>query len=144
MLERNALLVLGNYVYHGCDCSNVVDKDSFTIVCLMKLQRLTYYFTSECGEHIYYSFGVLCMSNIAQGRESSFHWFHFIKFWNNRIARRWYACWGEFRAYCVLWVNQEYSSWVIHETGVSFYSHEEMTPSSKEPDLDLLVHLQCS
>lgn len=51
-LERNAFLVLRN----GCDCSNVVDKDSFTIVCPTPLQKLTYYFAQNAAN----AYTILC------------------------------------------------------------------------------------
>lgn len=68
LLKRNAFLVLGNHVYNGCDSSKYVDKDCFAIACLMTLQKLTYYFTRACSEHIYFPSGELCRINIVLDR----------------------------------------------------------------------------
>ncbi len=108
--ERNAFLVLGNHACHGCDCSNYVDKDSFAIVCLMTLQKLTYYFVPACGKHIYRSSGVLCRTNRVQERKRH----HFTVFFAvNFVTTAQPKDDMLDEGYCILWVKQQYNAWVL-------------------------------
>lgn len=114
--ERNAFLVLGNRVYHVCDCSNDVDKDSFAIVRLVTLQKLTYV-APAWRKHIYNSSVELCITtNWTTTKVSPLQTFHHIKYvirGQQKYGMLSRGCW------VILWVKQKYKG--NTKRGFSFY-----------------------
>lgn len=135
-------LVFESHIYHGCDCSNYEDKDSFAIVCLKSFQKLTYYFAQACSKPTCYSSGVCAELTQYKKERVAISLFSLYQVCNNRRVKRWHAWVGSWEQLDSL--NEAYNAWGISRGyKVIVLSQDQMTRRiSEKANLALLVHLK--